>query len=641
MGRKKIKKLIITILLVATFVGLSAMSALATQLKFKDLAASKYDWVRPYIEKMALAEIIKGMTDSTYAPDASVTRAQTVTMLVRIMGWENQAKGKKLPSSFPKPNTVPTWASEYVALAVEKGIISDRDLENFRADDATKRSELAVFAVKALGLGDEAKNRKNVNIAIKFADGYDIELDARAFVEIAIEKEIMKGYPDNTFKPNEKITRAEMAKVLNNIAKNTNAYNIVSGEVQDVDTILLPSITIKLPSGSLTTYTVKDTTSVYLEDEKGALEKAQLKDIKSGKWVHIIADPKSKNAALYIDVMAKTSQTPIDSNQDTKDKDKGKDQDKNQDKNQDQAKQIKGILRYFNSSTNTIAVESDKYENYTLSPRVRIYKNDKTADLLDLHMGDWVILTLSDGKVEKVDAESSMKEAEGVIKAISFATRNPLITVEDSRGQKRDYELDKNVTIRKNDRSADIKDLRIGDEVTLDLEYNTATRVEVRSDKKDISGVVKTIVFADTTTITIVDDKGREHTVTITRDTDIYQDRRKIEATELRRDYHLDIEVENGEAISIDVTTREIQNTIKGIVQNVNDKVKVIAIKVKNDDGTKEEKHIYYTSDTSITRNNREISARRIYEGDEIVAVGKYDGGLFFADTIIDLTLTE
>ena len=97
MGKKEFKSIFTAILLLATFIVFTAAPAFAAQLKFNDITASKYDWVRPYIEKMALAEIIKGMTDTSYEPDASITRAQTVTTLVRMMGWEEQAKDKKLP----------------------------------------------------------------------------------------------------------------------------------------------------------------------------------------------------------------------------------------------------------------------------------------------------------------------------------------------------------------------------------------------------------------------------------------------------------------------------------------------------------------------------------------------------------------
>lgn len=695
MGRKELKTIFTAMLIVATFVVFTAAPAFAAQLKFNDVTASKYDWVRPYIEKMALAEIVKGMTDTSYEPDASITRAQTVTTLVRMMGWEEQAKGKKLPATFPKPDQVPSWARGYVALAVEKEIISGDDFNDFRPNDVTKRCELAVFAVKALGLGEDAKSRKNVNVSTTFTDGYSIELNARAFVEIAIEKEIMKGYPDNTFKPNQKVTRAEMAKVLNNIAKNTNPHNIVSGKVQEVDSILLPSITVELPGGASKTYNVDNSTSIYQEDDTGALAKAKLQDIKIGNMVQIIPNPQKDYEAVYIDVSFKNTYTPpvsggqavsgtikelnttsrvltiTDKNGATKVyniksnagiyvegkaaslKDLTVGQPITLSVSQYEVTRIeaqnfdkvaKGIFRALNTGTNMLTIENknkDIFEYYTIASGVRVTKDGRSSDLYDIRIGDLVNLTISDSKVQKIEAESANRELEGVITDISVATRNPIITIEDDRGRQSEFEVDKYVTIRKNRRSSDIEDLKIGDEVIVELEYDMAVRITAESVKRDISGVLNTITFADTTIISITDDEGKEHTISLTRNTDIYKDRKLIEATELRRDYYLDVEVENDEALRIDVTTRAVQNTLQGTVKNINENFKVIVINRNDVDGNRQNINILYDSDTIIKKDNREVSIRRIYEGDEIIAVGSYEDGVFVAKTIIDLTISE
>lgn len=73
----------------------------------------------------------------------------------------------------------------------------------------------------------------------------------------------------------------------------------------------------------------------------------------------------------------------------------------------------------------------------------------------------------------------------------------------------------------------------------------------------------------------------------------------------------------------------------------MNDEVKVVVISVKKDDGTKDTRHVYYTDDTIIYKENREVRIRRILEGDEVITIGRYDGGLFFADTIHDITISE
>ncbi|NLZ52070.1 MAG: S-layer homology domain-containing protein, partial [Thermoanaerobacteraceae bacterium] len=278
---------------------------------------------------------------------------------------------------------------------------------------------------------------------------------------------------------------------------------------------------------------------------------------------------------------------------------------------------------------------------YTISPSVKVYKDNRVADIYKLTIGDIVTITVSGSRIVEIEAESATREVAGIITGIDFASKNPVLIVEDEDGEENEYELDEDATIRKNDKRVKISDLKKGDEVTLALEYNLVVRVTAESVKRDISGTVKAITFADITTVTVVDDKGREHVITITPDTEITKDRKQIDATELRTNYYLDMEVENDEAISIDVTVRKTQETMRGIVVNINDNVEVIVISVKRDDGTKETQHIYYTDDTIILKGNRESRISRIDEGNEIIAVGSYKGGLFFADTIHDITISD
>jgi len=682
---KKIATAFVITLLILSF---STSELFAAGSGFTDITASRYDWVRPYIEKMNLAGVVKGMTDTTYGPDASVTREQLITMLVRLMGWESQASGKTLPSNFPKASSVAPWARGYVAVAVEKGIVSGKDFEDFRPQDAAIRSEVAVFAVKALGLGQEAESRKNLSVSLTFTDGYMMEPEVRPYVEIAVEKGIMKGFPDNTFKPNDKFTRAQMATVLHNLSKLTKAHNIISGVVQDIDAELLPSVEIKFDDGTRKVYSVNlSETLIYKENESGNLAKIKLDDIKIGDYVNIIA---SGTSARYIDVISGSNAPITDGDavegtikeinlirstlaiktNDNKERIyniknqtkiyidgkeatlyqltvgqtvkltvTGADVDKIDAKGID--KVVKGIIRAVNSFTNVVTIENestDTYESYTISSNARIYRDNRVADIYKLTIGDVATLTVSGSSVVEIEAESATKEVKGIITGFDYARKNPVIVIEDEDGEEYEYELDEDATIRKNGKKAKISDLKNGDEVTLTLEYNIVVSIAAESVKRDIRGTVKAITFADTTTVTLIDDKGKEHVITITPNTEIFKDKKRIDATELRPNYYLDMEVENDEAISIDVTVRKVQDTVRGSVVNINENVKVIVISV---DGTKENQHIYYNDDTVILKDNREIRISRIEEGNEIIAIGSYDGGLFFAHTIHDITISD
>ncbi len=689
MSGKTIKKISTMLLISVLLIAFGSTQVIAAS--FTDITPSRYDWVRPYIEKMNLAGVVKGMTDTSYGPDDSVTREQLITMLIRLMGWESQASGKKLPLNFPKAESVMPWAREYIALAIEKDIVTGKDFENFRPADAAKRFEVAVFAVKAIGLGQEAEDRKSISVSLGFTDGYMIEPEARPYVDIAVEKNIMKGFPDNSFKPNDNFTRAQMATVLHNLSKLIKAHNITSGVVQDVDSVLLPSIEIRLSDNSLKTYNVDlNSTLIYREDADGNLSKIQLKDINRGEFANIIATSGSR--AQYIDITLDAASPGTDDVvQGTIEElnlirsvltikaDDGKEKAYNI-KNQTRVyidgkvasvyeltkgqsvelriqdsdieridvkgidKVVKGIIRAVNIYTDTLTIEDqerERDESYPITTGVKIYKDGKLCEFYQLNIGDVVTATVSGSKIERIEAESAIRKITGTLVDITLAAKNPIITIKDDDGRIADYGLDKDVTIRKNNKRADVKDLKKGDDVTLSLRYNVAEEIIAKSVKQDISGTVKTIKFADTISVTIMDDKNKEHVIMITRDTKITKNRKRIEATDIRFGNYLDMEIENDEAISIDVTVQEAKEVIVGKVVNINDKFQVIAVDVENDDGTKKERQIHYTNNTLILRDGNDIRIKRIDEGNTVVIIGQYEDGVFVAETIHDITVFE
>ncbi|WP_422447198.1 S-layer homology domain-containing protein [Thermoanaerobacterium sp. DL9XJH110] len=683
------EKKFLVICLAGILVLVSTVPAMAVDLKFKDIT-SRHQWARPYIEKMYLAGVTSGVTETSYAPESPVKRAQIIAMLVRLMGLENEAKTKSLPADFPKADAVPAWARGYVAVAVEKGIISGKDLDDFRPDDDAKRYEVAVFAVKALGLGEEAESRQNVNLSFK--DIYAIPLDARSYVEIAVEKKILQGYTDNNFKPNNSITRAEAAKVLFSVAKHLPVQqNVVRGRVEEVDPSLwLASIKVKLQSGNSVKYSVNNSASIYKEDEKGALVKANLEDIKIGDNVEIIPDRVSGGTAAYIEKIAGESPSSaltgtavegtiadidIERKVLTVKKSGGFDMVLNvkagaaiyldgksaglSDLAAGQPvsllvsgtdiikleaktveKSIKGILKSIIGS-DLLVIDNDetgRSETYSINSGVLVVKDGQVATLANLVPGDLAGLTIAGGKVVKIEAESAQKEVKGIVENISFLSKNPVITVEDEDGDTQDIEIDGDVSIKRNGRSADIDELKKGDEVDITLEYNKAIKIVAKSVKRDTSGRIKSITLSDNPSITIIDEDGEEITFYVTSNTDITQDSKEIKIYDLKPDYQVDIRAEGDEATSIKVTAWQATETFKGTVQYIHTGPRVIVISIKKSDGTRDSKEIHYDDDTVFIKGRDNISVRKINVGDEIIAVGAYDSGLFTADSIVVLT---
>lgn len=99
------------------------------------------------------------------------------------------------------------WARKPIEYLATLGIMGGYPDSTFRPERALTRGELAALLVKAKGFNLTGENQQ------VFSDVPATSWVA-PYVKVAVDREYVKGYPDGTFDPNKKITRAEAATVF-------------------------------------------------------------------------------------------------------------------------------------------------------------------------------------------------------------------------------------------------------------------------------------------------------------------------------------------------------------------------------------------------------------------------------------------
>ncbi len=160
----------------------------------------KGHWAEEFITNLVNLNAIKGYPDNTFKPNNNITRAEFATVLVK--GFKLEQKGSKVFA-----DTTNHWAKDFIATAAANGIVSGYDENTFGPNDLITREQMAVMIAKALKIDVEDSN-------ITFADKEKVSSWAKNAVAASAEKGIIKGYPDNTFKPLGKATRAEAVTVI-------------------------------------------------------------------------------------------------------------------------------------------------------------------------------------------------------------------------------------------------------------------------------------------------------------------------------------------------------------------------------------------------------------------------------------------
>jgi hypothetical protein len=203
------------------------------RLQFKDEQEMK--WALVPIMRLASKGVFTGYEDGTFKPHQTVSRIEALTAAVRMMGLREQAESEeemRTELHFKDANKIVKqypWAVGYVAVAVENGLFSETE-DKVHPDKPADRLWATMLLVKALGLKDEAQAKHNASLP--FRDAKDIPAGAVGYVAVAIEKGLITGYQDRTFKPNRPVTRAELAALLDRTDSQIPDERTVSGVVK-------------------------------------------------------------------------------------------------------------------------------------------------------------------------------------------------------------------------------------------------------------------------------------------------------------------------------------------------------------------------------------------------------------------------
>lgn len=187
-------------LLIVFFISCNPLAAYA----FSD---TRQHWARPQIDHLQNRSLINGYPDGTYGPDRYISRAEFVTLVINVLNKSAEAKQLfKGQSHFA--DTSDHWARGYIELARELDIVHGDGKGYFNPLTSISREEAVTMLVSSLGV-----TLKDLP-PVEFSDSIAISSWAQKSIDYAVNKGLVHGYPDNSFKPGQYLTRAEVAVLL-------------------------------------------------------------------------------------------------------------------------------------------------------------------------------------------------------------------------------------------------------------------------------------------------------------------------------------------------------------------------------------------------------------------------------------------
>jgi len=193
-------------------------TAYAGEAVFKDLPAAH--WAHKSVQTLSKTGIVRGYPDGTYRPDLKVTRAQFATALVLALKIPVNEKAPQIFSDIPAGH----WAFLYVDAV--KSFMPTRSNPlgrfNFDGDKAITREEAAETIAVALNM-KKARKPEADYLSARFKDFQNISEEFRESAALATYYGIFTGDSAGNFAPQDGLSRAEFAVVMNYLWQNKGA----------------------------------------------------------------------------------------------------------------------------------------------------------------------------------------------------------------------------------------------------------------------------------------------------------------------------------------------------------------------------------------------------------------------------------
>jgi hypothetical protein len=168
-------------------------------------------WAKEYATFVVNEGLFAGVSETSFMPDATMTRAMFVTVLGRL--HEADISGYTV-SEFDDVN-LSTWYGGYVQWAADNVIVSGVGNDMFAPNTSITREQMATILTNYCTFIDKGPVGAWA-IQLTYTDLAMISDWANEGVMFATLKTYMSGYPDGSFGPKRLATRAEAAVILYN-----------------------------------------------------------------------------------------------------------------------------------------------------------------------------------------------------------------------------------------------------------------------------------------------------------------------------------------------------------------------------------------------------------------------------------------
>ncbi len=531
--------------------------------------------------KMSDKGIIVG-DGTSYYPNQIIDKMETARILARVAGY-NTANGytftdktkntiNLFKKSFPiKWGNINKDYENSIAYLYEKEILNIDDLNKFvtKYTDGTEKvreltkEELAVFLVNTMGKKSEAVNYKTTN---KFADDSAISETAKSYVYYLKDKGVITADSNNKFNPTSSVTKAEMAVFLDkaiyskeettppNNSTNNTTNNNTNGNSQTLNVTtdegklasIYPSsnvVSITNLDNQLKVYKLSSNVKLYIDGVLSTIDKLS-KDMSvflviiNNEATEIRTQKLSSSDSGQTD-NSNSNNNNNNSSNNSNNNNNNNGNNSNNNNNIDSSQLLTRVCTVTSTgsvnNSNSISVlvqmlspSGDIYketQTYILASNCTIKKSDKDISFSSIAKEDIVTIKVFGNMVYSILVEEknmTLKDVELIDKRLNNENI-PILTVKTKDGVKYELKVTSSSDMkRKGQGTVKWKELKIGDILEIDKEYNNITYLYAVGTSSTIEGTVEEIVISNYSNITLKDKYGEKIQYRVDSPLDLY-----------------------------------------------------------------------------------------------------------------------
>jgi small nuclear ribonucleoprotein (snRNP)-like protein/uncharacterized protein YuzE len=547
-------------------------------------------WANESLARMITRGVIQGNGDATIASYRSVTRLEAAIMMSRLL----ELKAPEIPTgnstvkaswgeihvtntsseftiriktaqgeyTLADGQDIPEWGRQAILVGLREGFVVF-DGASLSPMKALTRLEAAIMMVKAAGLDAQGQARAGASLDFKDADKIPARL--RGYVAIAVESGFVTGYEDGTFQPDQILTRAEWAALLDRLDRQNGAPVTADGRQikATVTAVSNSAVTVTTPvyPGGVT-YKMAANAVIYSGGKEIALADIHADD-------QVIINLNNNRQVLLLTVTNAKRQVS------------GK---------------IEAFISPSTSVTGSIRLSGNgTSRTYTVNNQTKVMLGGAAAAFADVRTGDQVTLKLDGAVVKELAIKAEAGTVVGTLQAVGFGSNTvlPSVTVRSANQAQATYRIADHAVIKAaNGTAITLGDLNLGDELTLKLDRDLVVAIQVKASApaRTASGQVEAFVSATASVagaITIRDN-GVATTYTVTSGTEVLVAARKATFADVRIGDRVSLKLDGSRAtqIAIKVETATVTGALVAVDPGTNLRLPTIELTSTNNGST-------------------------------------------------------